>query len=171
MPKPLLCVTLAMFLLAYDAEQSHAQDPTAQEPTFPAIAAFNASQLKSTENTVILVVVDNPFTDFALITPDGRRKVGFSLEKDSDGTKMTWTIIFTLYEKQADAPTFGNPAISLNVVVADSLSANAQIVAQNGLTASQAAHATGPSADAATALANGTGSLLAAASSIQNSLK
>jgi hypothetical protein len=109
--------------------------------------------------------------DFTLITPDGQRKIGFSLEKDSDGTKTTWTISFTLYEKQAGATTFGDPTISLNVVVAPTLSAKAQTVAQNGLTAPQAAHATGPAADAAKALADGTGSHLAAVTSIQNSLK
>ena len=109
--------------------------------------------------------------DFTLITPDGQRKIGFSLEKDSNGTKVTWTISFTLYEMQAGATTFGDPTISLNVVVSPSLSTNAQTAAQNGLTAPQVAHATGPAADAAKALVNGTGSHLAATTSIQNTLK
>ena len=76
--------------------------------------------------------------DFTLITPDGQRKIGFSLEKDSNGTNTTWTISFTLYEMQAGATTFGDPIISLNVVVSPALSGNAQTVAQNGLTAPQA---------------------------------
>lgn len=109
--------------------------------------------------------------DFTLITPDGQRKIGFSLEKDSDGTRTSWTITFTLFEKQAGATTFGDPTISLNVVVVPALHGNAQTVSQNGLTPPQAAHATGPAADAAKALANGTGSHLAASNSIQNTLK
>lgn len=109
--------------------------------------------------------------DFTLITPDKQRKIGFSLEKDSDGTKTTWTISFTLYEMQAGATTFGDPSVSLNVVVVPTLHANAQTIAQKGLTAPQVAHATGPAADDAKALANGTGSHLAAATSIQNCLK
>jgi len=120
-------------------------------------------------STTILPVVLK--VDFTLITPDGKRKIGFSLEKDSDGTKTTWTISFTLYEMQAGATTFGDPTISLNVVVSPTLNSNAQNVAQNGLTAPQAAHATGPAADAAKALADGTGSHLAATTSIQNIIK
>jgi hypothetical protein len=109
--------------------------------------------------------------DFTLITPDGNRKIGFTLEKDSDGTNTTWTITFTLYEKQAGATTFGDPMISLNVTVSSTLHANAQTAATNGLTAAQTAHATGPAADASKALANGEGTHLAAANSIQNTLK
>ena len=137
----------------------------------PASAASSSSSAPATgagASTILPVVLK---VDFTLITPDGQRKISFSLEKDSDGTKTTWTITFTLYEKQAGATTFGDPIISLNVVVSPALSGNAQTVAQNGLTAAQAAHATGPAADAAKALANGTGSHLAVVNSIQNSIK
>lgn len=140
-------------------------------PGTPASTASSSSSAPATgtgASTTLPVVLK---VDFTLITPDGQRKIGFSLEKDSDGTKTTWTITFTLYEKQAGATTFGDPIISLNVVVSPALSSNAQTVAQNGLTAAQAAHATGPAADAAKALANGTGSHLAAVNSIQNTIK
>jgi hypothetical protein len=131
----------------------------------PSSSAPAVGAVASTTLPVVLKV------DFTLITPDGQRKIGFSLEKDSDGSKTTWTITFTLFEKQAGATTFGDPIISLNVVVSPALTGKAQTVAQNGLTAPQAAHATGPAADSAKALANGTGSHLAAVNSIQNTLK
>lgn len=137
-------------------------------PASAASSSSSAPTVGAGASTTLPVVLK---VDFTLITPDGQRKIGFSLEKDSDGTKTTWTISFTLYEMQTGATTFGAPTISLNVVVAPSLSANAQTVAQNGLTAPQAAHATGPAADAAKALADGTGSHVAAVTSIQNSLK
>jgi hypothetical protein len=137
-------------------------------PASTASSSSSAPAAGAGASTTLPVVLK---VDFTLITPDGQRKIGFSLEKDSDGTKTTWTITFTLYEKQAGATTFGDPIISLNVVVSPVLGGNAQSVAQNGLTAAQAAHATGPAADAAKALANGTGSHLAAVNSIQNSIK
>jgi hypothetical protein len=143
-------------------------------PSTPAAASSAPAAAPSTPaagagaSTTLPVVLK---IDFTLITPDGQRKIGFSLEKDSDGTKTTWTISFTLYEMQDGATTFGDPTISLNVVVSPTLNGNAQTVAQNGLTAPQAAHATGPAADSVKALADGTGSHLAASSSIQNTLK
>jgi len=170
MVKPSLCVALAA-LIACSAEQVNAQTGTAQQLQLPTIAAFTGSRLESVGYPVMLVAVTKPFTDFVLISHDGQRKIGFSLDKNSDGAKMTWTIIFMLYERKAGSDLFGNPIISLNVVIDASLSAKAQIVTQYGLTASQAAHATGPAANSAEAFANGSLSYLAAATSIQNTLK
>ena len=109
---------------------------------------------------------------FTLITPDGLRKIGFTLEKDSDGVNTTWTITFALYQKKNSTDTdFGDPVISLNVVVSPTLYPAAQNVSQNGLSEKQVGHATGPAADAAQALANGTGKHVVASTSIQNTLK
>jgi hypothetical protein len=153
MAKPLLYLTLAAFLITCNVGQGYAQTILAQQPATSTTAALT------------------PSAEFTLFTPDSHRKVVFSLEKDSDGTKTTWKICFILYEKQTGNSTFGDPIISLIVPVAPSLSSNAQAVAQNGPTAPQAAHATGPAADASKALLNGTGSKLAAATSIQNTVR
>jgi hypothetical protein len=152
MAKPLLCVFLGVFIVC-NAEQGYAQISSTRQP--------------ASSNTETLI----PSSEFTLITPDSHRKVVLSLEKDFDGTNTNWIICFILYEKQAGTTTFGGPIISLNVPVALTLSADAQKAAQDGLTGPQAAHATGPAADAAKASAKGIGSRLAAVTDIQNSLK
>jgi len=141
----------------------------ASTPNAPSATGNAPPGTGSTTNTGSLPVVLK--VTFNLVTPDGQRKIGFTLEKDSNGMAVTWTISFALYEKAAGATTFGDPTISLNVTVSPTLHANAQTASQNGLTDSQIAHATGPAADAAKALAAGTGSHMTASNSIQNTLK
>ena len=108
--------------------------------------------------------------NFTLNTPDGLREISFGLEKDTDGTKVNWTITFTLYERTDTTQSFGDPIVSLNVFVASTLHANAEVAAHNGLTPSQTAHATGPGADAAKAAHQGTMPLPVANRVIQGSL-
>ena len=94
--------------------------------------------------------------DFTLNTPDGLRRISFGLEKDSDGTQVNWTIIFTLFERANSSTPFSEPIVSLKVFVAASLHAHAEQAARNGLTPEQTARATGPAADAARAVHAGT---------------
>jgi hypothetical protein len=109
---------------------------------------------------------------FTLNTPDGLRKVSFGLEKDTDGVTVNWTITFVLYERTSATASFGDPVVSLNVLVAEKLHANAQAaVDNNGLTPAQTAHATGPAAEAAKATQAGTMPAPVANNVIQNTLK
>ena len=108
---------------------------------------------------------------FTLNTPDGLREITFGLEKDTDGTKVNWTITFVLYERTDKTKAFGDPIVSLNVFVASTLHTNAETAAHNGLTPTQTAHATGPAADAAKAVQAGTMPLPVGNTIIQNTLK
>jgi len=109
---------------------------------------------------------------FTLNTPDGLRQISFGLEKDTDGTKVNWTITFVLYERTDKTKAFGDPVVSLNVFVASALHANAQAAVDNkGLTPAQTAHATGPAANAAKAAQAGTMPAPVANNIIQNTLK
>jgi hypothetical protein len=108
---------------------------------------------------------------FTLNTPDGLREITFGLEKDTDGTKVNWTITFVLYERTDKTKPFGDPVVSLNVFVASTLHAKAETAARNGLTPVQTAHATGPAADAAKAVQAGTMPPPVGNNIIQNSLK
>jgi hypothetical protein len=93
---------------------------------------------------------------FTLNTPDGLRRIGFGLEKDTDGVTVNWTINFVLYERTHPGEPFRDPLVSLNVFVAAALHAKAEAAATQGLTPAQTAHATGPAADAAKAVQAGT---------------
>ncbi len=108
---------------------------------------------------------------FTLNTPDGLRQVSFGLEKDTDGTNVNWTINFVLYERADKTQPFGDPIVSLNVLVASTLHANAESAAANGLTPAQTAHATGPAANAAKAVQAGAMPQVVGNNIIQNSLK
>ncbi|SRR5258708_6830697 len=108
---------------------------------------------------------------FTLTTPDRKRQISFGLEKDTDGVKVNWTITFVLSERTDPTKPFGDPIVSLNVFVASTLHANAEIAAKKGLTPAQTAHATGPAADAAKAVHAGTMPAPVGNNIIQNSLK
>jgi hypothetical protein len=92
---------------------------------------------------------------FTLNTLDGLRQISFGLEKDTDGVTTDWTITFVLFERTDPSADFGSAVVSLNVFVASPLHGNAETAAQQGLTPAQAAHATGPGADAAKAVSTG----------------
>ena len=108
--------------------------------------------------------------NFTLTTPDQLRQINFGLEKDTDGTTVNWTIAFSLLERSAPSAAFGDPIVSLNVFVASKLHDRAAAAAENGLTASQTAHATGPAASAALAAQAGALSMAVANNIIQNTL-
>jgi hypothetical protein len=107
---------------------------------------------------------------FTLNTPDGLREISFGLEKDTDGVKVNWTITFVLFERADTTKNFGDPVVSLNVFVATALHPHAEKAAQ-GLTPQQTAHATGPAADAAKAVNDGTMPLPLGNKIIQGTLK
>jgi hypothetical protein len=92
---------------------------------------------------------------FTLNTPDGLRQISFGLEKDTDGITTDWTITFVLFERTDPSADFGSAVVSLSVFVASPLQTNAETAAHQGLTPAQAAHATGPAADAAKAVSMG----------------
>jgi len=94
--------------------------------------------------------------NFTLITPDKLREINFGLEKDSDGVKVNWTLTFTLYERTDITKDFteSDKVVSLNVFLATTVHAKAEKAAK-GLTPAQAAHVTGPAADAAKAVHEG----------------
>ena len=94
-----------------------------------------------------VVKVDVKFT---LVTPDGLRKVVFELEKDTDDKGgVDWKITFQLFEREKKSGDFGDPIVDLLVEVDSKLNNKAQTVADEGLTARQAAFALGPAADTA----------------------
>jgi hypothetical protein len=92
---------------------------------------------------------------FTLNTTDGLRQISFGLEKDTDGVTTDWTITFILFERTDPNADFGSPVVSLNVFVVSHLHGSAETAAHQGLTPAQAAHATGPGADAAKAVSTG----------------
>jgi hypothetical protein len=87
---------------------------------------------------------------FTINTPDGLRRVGFDLEKDTqdDGT-VNWTITFQLFERAKKTDQFGDAIVDLLVQVDTKLNSKAQAMADNGMTPTQAAFASGPAADTA----------------------
>jgi len=87
---------------------------------------------------------------FTLNTPDGLRRVGFDLEKDTDDDgAVSWKITFQLFERGKKSDPFGDPIVDLLVEVDSKLNAKAQAMADNGMTTRQAAFAIGPAADTA----------------------
>ena len=87
---------------------------------------------------------------FTLNSPDGLRRVAFDLEKDtSDDGKVSWRITFQLFERERKGDEFDDPLVDLLVEVDKKLNANAQAMADNGMTTRQAAFAIGPAADTA----------------------
>lgn len=92
---------------------------------------------------------------FTLTTPDHLRQISFGLEKDSDGVTVNWTLTFVLFERSDPGQDFGDPLVSLTIFVARALHDKAE-AASKGLTPPQTAHATGPAADAAKKVHEGT---------------
>jgi hypothetical protein len=91
---------------------------------------------------------------FELNTPDGLRKVIFGLEKDTQGTKVIWTIHFELFERKKKSDPLGDALVTLDVEVQKALHTQAE-KASKGLNAKQTAHALGPAAADAKAAKDG----------------
>jgi hypothetical protein len=102
------------------------------------------------KSTVIAIKVH-----FELNTPDGKRRVIFGLEKDTQGNKVIWKINFQLFERAKKSDPFGDPIVKLEIEVDKALNANAEKAAKDGLTPDQSAHAIGPAADDAKAAQDG----------------
>jgi len=87
---------------------------------------------------------------FTINTPDGLRRVIFQLDKTTGSDEsVTWKIAFTLFEREQATVAFTDPIVDLSVEVDTALSPQAQTMADNGMTPTQAAFASGPAADIA----------------------
>jgi hypothetical protein len=106
---------------------------------------------------------------FELNTPNGLRRVVFGLEKDTQGSIVTWKIDFQLFERKKKSDPFGDAIVTLNVEVQKALQAKAEKAAK-GLTAKQSAHALGPAAEDAKAAMVGEIEQEEAEETIQNTL-
>jgi hypothetical protein len=106
---------------------------------------------------------------FELNTPNGLRRVVFGLEKDTQGSIVTWKIDFQLFERKKKSDPFGDAIVTLNVEVQKELHAKAEKAAK-GLTAKQSAHALGPAAEDAKAAMVGEIEQEEAEETIQNTL-
>lgn len=101
-------------------------------------------------STVIAIKVH-----FELITKDKLRRVIFGLEKDTQGTKVIWTINFELFERDKKTDPWGDAMVQVDIEVDRQLHPNAEKMALVGMTAGQQAHALGPAADDQKAAAEG----------------
>jgi hypothetical protein len=109
---------------------------------------------------------------FTLNTPDGKTRVIFGLEKDTQGNTIVWKINFQLFERAKKSDAFGDAIIDLDVEVDSVLNANAEKLAgQKAMTAGQSAHALGPAAADAKAADDGGIEQAEADQTIQNTLK
>ena len=107
---------------------------------------------------------------FELSTPNGLRKVIFSLEKDATAANLVkWSIDFQLFERSKKTDPWGDAIVTLNVDVDKKLFTKAEIAAQ-GLNPNQSAHVLGPAADDALAAENGEIDREEAEDTVQNTL-
>lgn len=107
---------------------------------------------------------------FELNTPNGLRKVIFSLEKDATAANLVkWSIDFQLFERSKKTDPWGDAIVTLNVDVDKKLFTKAEIAAQ-GLNPNQSAHVLGPAADDALAAENGEIDREEAEDTVQNTL-
>jgi len=87
---------------------------------------------------------------FTLNTADGLRRVLFDLEKDSlNAGEIDWKIQFQVFERVKKSEAFGDPLVDLELDVDTKLNKQAETIANDGMTPSQAAFAIGPAADTA----------------------
>ena len=95
-------------------------------------------------------VITNIKVDLAVNTKDDLRRIVFGLEKvtDDDGLP-TWTIHFKLFQRTDKTTDFGEPRVSLDVVVDKELHNKANATATTGLSTKQAAFLAGPASAAA----------------------
>jgi hypothetical protein len=82
--------------------------------------------------------------------PDGLRRIGFTLKKDTqDDGSIQWQIGFQITERGKKSDPFGDPIVDLLVEVDGKLNGRAQAMAEKGMTSAQSAFACGPAADTA----------------------
>jgi len=132
--------------------------------TTPAVAPTAAAAPIAAATPPLPTVTATPSTGTMPAPLQIALKVNFTLNTTD------WTITFVLYERTDPTVDFGNAVVSLTVFVASPLQANAETAAHSGLTPTQAAHATGPAADAAKAVSTGDLPLPVGNNIIQNTL-
>jgi hypothetical protein len=108
---------------------------------------------------------------FELNARNGLRRIIFSLEKDTDGDAIDWKIQFQLFERDSKKVPYDDPIVDLEIEVDTALNNKAQIMADNGMTPGQSAHALGPASEDAKAAANGEIDQSQAAETVQATLK
>jgi hypothetical protein len=108
---------------------------------------------------------------FVLNTPNGRRRVVFGLEKDTQGDVAIWKINFQLFEREKKTDPFGDAIVDLEVEVDKALDTKAEKAAKQGLTQPQTAHALGTASETAKAAQQGTVPTTEAQNSVQATLK
>jgi hypothetical protein len=109
--------------------------------------------------------------DLVINAKNGRRRVVFGLEKNTDGDDVEWKIHFELFERESRSVEYGDPLVSLDVDVDLALHKNAETAAKVGFTPAQSAHAEGPAAEDALAASRGDLDESEAAKTIQATLK
>ena len=108
----------------------------------PAVAS------KPKDNTA--TVTTDISVDLVVNTQDQLRRIEFGLEKSTDDEgQPKWTIHFKLFERTDKATPYGEPRVSLDVVVDKNLHDKAEQTVAKGLNAAQAAFLAGPGAKAA----------------------
>jgi hypothetical protein len=117
------------------------------------------------KSTVIKIKVQ-----FELNTPDGKRRVLFGLEKDTQGSIVIWKIDFQLFQRAKKTDPFGDPVVRLSVEVQKELHDRAE-QASKALTPGQSAHALGPAADDSLAAKAGEIEVEEAQETIENTLR
>ena len=95
----------------------------------------------------------------------------FGLEKDTQGTTVTWKIEFDLFERDKKTDPWGEAIVQVQVEVDTQLHPKAQQTALKGMTAGQQAHALGPAADDQLAAKSGEIPQSQANQTTQNTLK
>lgn len=95
---------------------------------------------------------------FELNARNGLRRVIFGLEKDTSADTVDWKIQFQLWERDNKTDPYDDqhPEVDVEIEVDTALNSKAQSMADNGMTAGQAAHALGPAAEDQKAAAAGT---------------
>ena len=92
---------------------------------------------------------------FEVNAKNGLRRVIFSLEKDTDGDKISWKITFQLYERDSKADAYDDALVDLDIEVNTILNDAAQTMADEGMSPGQSAHVLGPASDDAKAAKDG----------------
>jgi hypothetical protein len=108
---------------------------------------------------------------FELNARNGLRRVIFSLEKDTDGDEIDWKIQFQLFERDDKTVPYDDALVDLEIEVDTALNNKAQVMADEGMTPGQSAHALGPASDDAKAAAAGELDQSEADNTIQATLK
>lgn len=109
--------------------------------------------------------------DLIINAKNRKQKIVFGLEKNTTDETVEWIIHFKLFQRDDVKVAYDDPLVSLDVEVESALHAKAEKAAKLGLTAGQIAHAEGPAASDALAVANGDMDEAEGAATVQATLK